>query len=109
MNHLEGHLLAAFLRATTPPSLPRTSGLVVSGGHTSLYDGARLRPTTGSSGSTRDDAAGEAFDKGAKLLGPALPGRRRHRPAGAGRGTGGRPLPAGDRQGRPSSTSASPA
>jgi N6-L-threonylcarbamoyladenine synthase len=71
VNHLEGHLLAAFL-GETPPEFPFL-GLVVSGGHTSLYLASgfgdyRLL------GQTRDDAAGEAFDKGAKLLGLPYPG-----------------------------------
>ncbi|BDG10380.1 tRNA (adenosine(37)-N6)-threonylcarbamoyltransferase complex transferase subunit TsaD [Anaeromyxobacter paludicola] len=71
VNHLEGHLLASFL-ADPPPSFPYL-GLVVSGGHTSLYlaeDFGRYRCL----GQTRDDAAGEAFDKGAKLLGLPYPG-----------------------------------
>jgi N6-L-threonylcarbamoyladenine synthase len=71
VNHLEGHLLAAFL-SETPPVFPFL-GLVVSGGHTSLYvaEGfGRYRLL----GATRDDAAGEAFDKGAKLLGLPYPG-----------------------------------
>src|SRR5215831_1844882 len=71
INHLEGHLLAIMLEpnAPTPPFL----GLVVSGGHTSLYD----VPALGDYrliGSTRDDAAGEAYDKVAKLLGLPYPG-----------------------------------
>jgi len=71
VNHIEAHLSAIFLEAK-PPRFPFV-GLVVSGGHTSLYrmDGfgkyARL-------GQTRDDAAGEAFDKVAKLLGLGYPG-----------------------------------
>jgi N6-L-threonylcarbamoyladenine synthase len=71
VNHLEGHLVAAFL-VDPPPSFPYL-GLVVSGGHTSLYDVqgfGRYRLL----GQTRDDAAGEAFDKGAKLLGLPYPG-----------------------------------
>ena len=72
VNHLEGHLLAARLEAEAP-ELPFL-GLVVSGGHTSLYEakpsGYRLI------GSTRDDAAGEAYDKVAKLLGLPYPGGR---------------------------------
>ena len=71
VNHLEGHLVAAFL-AGDPPEFPYL-GLVVSGGHTSLYlaEGfGRYRLL----GQTRDDAAGEAFDKGAKLLGLPYPG-----------------------------------
>jgi N6-L-threonylcarbamoyladenine synthase len=71
VNHLEGHLVASFLAEPTPafPFL----GLIVSGGHTSLYaaqDFGRYRLL----GATRDDAAGEAFDKGAKLLGLPYPG-----------------------------------
>jgi len=71
VNHLEGHLVAAFL-CETPPEFPYL-GLVVSGGHTSMYAASgfgeyRLL------GQTRDDAAGEAFDKGAKLLGLPYPG-----------------------------------
>ncbi len=71
VNHLEGHLVAGFLEER-PPAFPFL-GLVVSGGHTSLYAAAgfgqyRLL------GATRDDAAGEAFDKGAKLLGLPYPG-----------------------------------
>ena len=71
VNHLEGHLLAGFL-GDDPPAFPYL-GLVVSGGHTSLYlaEGfGRYRLL----GQTRDDAAGEAFDKGAKLLGLSYPG-----------------------------------
>jgi len=71
VNHLEGHLLAAFL-GETPPEFPFL-GLVVSGGHTSLY-AARGFGDYRLLGSTRDDAAGEAFDKGAKLLGLPYPG-----------------------------------
>ena len=72
VNHLEGHLLAILLdRAVAFPYL----GLLVSGGHTSLYvveDVGRYRLL----GRTRDDAAGEAFDKGAKMLGLGFPGGR---------------------------------
>lgn len=71
VNHLEGHLLAAFL-GETPPAFPYL-GLVVSGGHTSLY-AARGFGDYLLHGATRDDAAGEAFDKGAKLLGLPYPG-----------------------------------
>ena len=66
-----GHLVAAFL-SETPPSFPYL-GLVVSGGHTSLY-AARGFGDYALLGHTRDDAAGEAFDKGAKLLGLPYPG-----------------------------------
>jgi N6-L-threonylcarbamoyladenine synthase len=71
VNHLEGHLVAAFL-ADPPPAFPYL-GLVVSGGHTSLY-AARAFGDYRLLGQTRDDAAGEAFDKGAKLLGLPYPG-----------------------------------
>ena len=69
-NHIEGHLLSPFFgREEVPPSI----GLVVSGGHTLLVDiesagNYRLL------GRTLDDAAGEAFDKVAKLLGMGYPG-----------------------------------
>ena len=71
VNHLEGHLVAPFL-GDPQPVFPYL-GLVVSGGHTSLYAAeafGRYRLL----GATRDDAAGEAFDKGAKLLGLPYPG-----------------------------------
>ena len=71
VNHLEGHLVAAFL-SETPPEFPFLA-LVVSGGHTSLY-AARGFGDYRLLGRTRDDAAGEAFDKGAKLLGLPYPG-----------------------------------
>ncbi len=71
VNHLEGHLVAAFL-SEAPPSFPYL-GLVVSGGHTSLY-AAHAFGDYRLLGHTRDDAAGEAFDKGAKLLGLPYPG-----------------------------------
>lgn len=71
VNHLEGHIQAAFLGAEQP--LNPFVCLVVSGGHTALYrvapDGTGLLL-----GATRDDAAGEAFDKVAKLLGIGYPG-----------------------------------
>jgi N6-L-threonylcarbamoyladenine synthase len=72
VNHLEGHLLAILL--DRPVEFPYV-GLLVSGGHTSLYfvEGlGRYRQL----GRTRDDAAGEAFDKGAKMLGLGFPGGR---------------------------------
>jgi N6-L-threonylcarbamoyladenine synthase len=71
VHHLEGHLLAPMLEEEPPP-FPHLA-LLVSGGHTMLIDVAapgeyRLL------GETRDDAAGEAFDKSAKLLGLPYPG-----------------------------------
>lgn len=71
VNHLDGHIQAAFLGEKRPEG-PFVC-LVVSGGHTSIY---RIDPD-GSSlllGATRDDAAGEAFDKIAKMLGIGYPG-----------------------------------
>ncbi len=71
VNHLEGHIYASFL-TDDPPEHPFLA-LVVSGGHTALYHAhAPLRYTM--VGQTRDDAAGEAFDKVAKLLGLGFPG-----------------------------------
>jgi N6-L-threonylcarbamoyladenine synthase len=70
VNHLEGHLLAPLLEHEVP--MPYLA-LVVSGGHTSLFvveDFGRYRRL----GATRDDAAGEAFDKVAKLMGLGYPG-----------------------------------
>jgi len=70
INHLEGHIWSIFLEKE--PAFPFLS-LIVSGGHTSLYrvngpgDYKEL-------GRTRDDAAGEAYDKVAKLLGLGYPG-----------------------------------
>lgn len=71
VNHLEGHIYAAFL-TDTPPEHPFLA-LVVSGGHTALYH-ARAPLDYALVGATRDDAAGEAFDKVAKLLGLEFPG-----------------------------------
>src|SRR3989449_11315058 len=71
VNHLEGHIYAAFL-TDDPPEYPFLA-LVVSGGHTALYH-ARAPLQYALVGQTRDDAAGEAFDKVAKLLGLGFPG-----------------------------------
>jgi len=72
VNHLEGHLLSVQLPGAVPfPYL----GLLVSGGHTSLYL-ARALGDYQVLGITRDDAAGEAFDKVAKILGLGYPGGR---------------------------------
>ena len=71
VHHLEGHLLAPLLEKDPPP-FPHVA-LLVSGGHTQLIEVAAI----GSYrllGETRDDAAGEAFDKSAKLLGLPYPG-----------------------------------
>jgi N6-L-threonylcarbamoyladenine synthase len=87
VNHLEGHVHAAFLEAYQKGELPKLPAvcLIVSGGHTVLYevkDGTGSAGNDGSPGAftyrklgqTRDDAAGEAYDKVAKLLGLGYPG-----------------------------------
>jgi len=71
INHLEGHIASLFLMETPPE--PPFVALVVSGGHTNIYlveegDTYKLK------GQTRDDAAGEAFDKAAKMLDIGYPG-----------------------------------
>src|SRR3989339_290456 len=71
VNHLEGHIAAIFL-TDNPPDFPFVA-LAVSGGHTSLYLVKGFRDFT-LLGQTRDDAAGEAFDKAANLLGIGYPG-----------------------------------
>ena len=71
VHHLEGHLLSPFL-ASDPPAFPFVA-LLVSGGHTQLMrvdDVGRYELL----GESIDDAAGEAFDKSAKLLGLGYPG-----------------------------------
>jgi N6-L-threonylcarbamoyladenine synthase len=71
VNHLEGHITAAFL-AEKVPEFP-FAALVVSGGHTNIYL-VRNYHDFQLIGQTRDDAAGEAFDKAAKLLNLGYPG-----------------------------------
>ena len=70
VNHLEGHVAAAYL--ADPDLEPPFVALIASGGHTALYSvtdgGMRLL------GQTLDDAAGEALDKGARMLGLGFPG-----------------------------------
>jgi N6-L-threonylcarbamoyladenine synthase len=71
VHHMEGHLFATALEH--PDAVPPFTGLLVSGGHTLLVDveaWGRYRLL----GRTRDDAAGEAFDKVSKLLGGPYPG-----------------------------------
>jgi N6-L-threonylcarbamoyladenine synthase len=71
VNHLEGHLCAVFLDAERVPSFPHLA-LLVSGGHSELivaHDFGRYELL----GATRDDAAGEAFDKVGKMLGLGYP------------------------------------
>jgi N6-L-threonylcarbamoyladenine synthase len=79
VDHLVGHLSSGFLvypelEPRTPPAFPFVA-LLASGGHTALYrvDGPELAQVR-ELGATRDDAAGEAFDKVAKLLGLGYPG-----------------------------------
>jgi N6-L-threonylcarbamoyladenine synthase len=71
VNHLEGHIFSAFLEEPKP-SFPFL-GLIVSGGHTCIYRVYGFIKYT-ELGRTRDDAAGEAYDKVAKLLGLQYPG-----------------------------------
>jgi N6-L-threonylcarbamoyladenine synthase len=71
VHHMEGHLLAPMLE-DTPPAFPFVA-LLVSGGHTLLVDVPRLGEYH-ILGESVDDAAGEAFDKTAKLMGLAYPG-----------------------------------
>jgi N6-L-threonylcarbamoyladenine synthase len=73
VDHLQGHVAANFLRGGDGPFEPPFLCLIASGGHTLLaevraHDGFRIL------GSTLDDAAGEAFDKGARMLGLGYPG-----------------------------------
>jgi N6-L-threonylcarbamoyladenine synthase len=72
VNHLEGHVYANWLDTLSEPTFPLV-GLIVSGGHTDLIVAdahGRYRRL----GRTRDDAAGEAFDKVARMLGLGFPG-----------------------------------
>ena len=77
VDHLMGHLLAVFLRGPGAPEVPSYPfiALVASGGHTSIYrvDSSRACDIR-ELGGTRDDAAGEAFDKVSKVLGLGYPG-----------------------------------
>ena len=82
VNHLEGHIHAAFLEAHQRGEMPKLPAvcLIVSGGHTVLYEVKAADPLLKEAfayrklGQTRDDAAGEAYDKVAKLLGLGYPG-----------------------------------
>jgi N6-L-threonylcarbamoyladenine synthase len=76
VNHLVGHLLAVYLRRGDEPPVPLEMpyvALLASGGHTALYR-VDAHDQTIKLGETRDDAAGEAYDKVAKLLGLGYPG-----------------------------------
>jgi N6-L-threonylcarbamoyladenine synthase len=89
VNHLEGHVHAVFLEAHKAGRVPKLPAvcLIVSGGHTVIYEVREQNAGTESTdlpgaglltyrklGQTRDDAAGEAYDKVAKLLGLGYPG-----------------------------------
>jgi N6-L-threonylcarbamoyladenine synthase len=83
VNHLEGHIHAAFLEAHQREEVPKLPAvcLIVSGGHTVLYEVKEADCSEKEAafvyrkmGQTRDDAAGEAYDKVAKLLGLGYPG-----------------------------------
>ena len=71
INHLEGHINSVFLESDPPP-FPFVA-LLASGGHTSIYD-VTSHTRYELMGQTRDDAAGEAYDKVAKMLGLGYPG-----------------------------------
>jgi N6-L-threonylcarbamoyladenine synthase len=73
VDHLQGHVAANFLQDGGPPLEPPFLCLVASGGHTFLARVDDHRSFT-VLGQTLDDAAGEAFDKGARLLGLPFPG-----------------------------------
>ena len=75
VNHLQAHIYSAFMSENAPAfgaSCP-CAALVISGGHTSLVE-VNAKGAYRTLGQTVDDAAGEAFDKGAKLLGLGYPG-----------------------------------
>jgi tRNA N6-adenosine threonylcarbamoyltransferase len=73
VNHIEGHIHAVILESREAPVELPAVALVVSGGHTHLFE-VREGFTYRLLGRTRDDAAGEAYDKVAKLLGFGYPG-----------------------------------
>lgn len=72
VNHLHGHIFAPFLDRPEAPPFPFLA-LLVSGGHSQLVD-VRSPVALRTIGRTRDDAAGEAYDKTARLLGLPYPG-----------------------------------
>jgi len=72
INHLEGHLYSPFVSRGNWPVYPHLA-LIVSGGHTLLVDAINPRERS-IIGTTRDDAAGEAFDKLARMVGLEYPG-----------------------------------
>ncbi len=72
VDHLHGHVAASFLEPD--PFMPPFLSLIASGGHTLLARVTECGPDLHVLGQTLDDAAGEAFDKGARLLGLGYPG-----------------------------------
>ena len=102
VHHLEGHLWSSFLVKGGEPAMPvpdRFVALVVSGGHTAIYDVVDGTVTT--LAETRDDAVGEVFDKLGKRLGIAYPqGPRVDELAERGSGAG-EPLPVPRFEGEP--------
>jgi len=72
INHLEGHLFSPFLALDRPPQFPFL-GLIASGGHTLLVEAQGWNKYV-KLGGTIDDAAGEAFDKVARMVGLPYPG-----------------------------------
>jgi N6-L-threonylcarbamoyladenine synthase len=74
VNHLEGHIFSPYLQreGAAIPLPPRFLSLVISGGHSSIYDVQGGRPAM--LNRTRDDAIGETFDKVAKFIGLPYPG-----------------------------------
>ena len=73
VHHMEGHLLAPLMARDAPTSLFPFIALLVSGGHTQLVEVAAIGDYQ-LLGESLDDAAGEAFDKAAKMLGLSYPG-----------------------------------
>ena len=84
VDHLQGHVASLYLGPA--PVEPPFVCLLASGGHTQLL-AVRRRGSFERLGTTLDDAAGEAFDKGARLLGLPYPGGAADRRAGAARAT----------------------
>lgn len=72
VNHIEGHIYSAFINLNEPPSFPCLI-LTVSGGHSNLII-MQVDGKLDIIGETLDDAAGEAFDKGAKMMNLGYPG-----------------------------------
>ena len=93
MNHLAGHVAVDLLEHGPLPT--PCVGLLVSGGHTSLLEITDVATEITELGGTIDDAAGEAYDKVARLLGLPYPGGPHIDAAAAGRRSGADPLSAG--------------